>query len=145
MAGRVLIIDDEPTIRRLLAKVLRKHDVVEAASGQAGLEALREHGPFDVVLCDVRMPEVTGIDVERVLSEECPELLSRVLYMSGGGYEAELQEFLDALPPERRIDKPFPVLEVAARINDLITASQAAQDPPESRPRRSSETPEAPR
>jgi len=60
---RVLVVDDDPGLRRSLGMILgdAEHDVVQATNGSEGLEAARDHDP-DVVLCDVRMPEMDGIE-----------------------------------------------------------------------------------
>ncbi len=61
---KILIVDDEPVLRRMVRLTLDgEHDVTEAADGTAALAALGEHGPFDVVLLDQKMPDMSGVDV----------------------------------------------------------------------------------
>lgn len=71
VSGRILVVDDEERVRRLIAAVLTRHgyDVTTAANGRIALEALREHA-FDLVITDLQMPEMNGL----ALLEQCKEL-----------------------------------------------------------------------
>ena len=81
--GRVLLVDDQPELRRLYRRNLSKlgHEVVEASNGLAAIELARQ-GRFDVVISDVRMPDLSGVELLRQLYELDPEL--PVVLMSGG-------------------------------------------------------------
>src|SRR5688572_25547335 len=74
-APRILVVDDEDTIRLVLAKYLRTRgfDVATAESGDAALEKLSE-GRFDLMLCDVRMPGLSGVEIVPTALETDPEL-----------------------------------------------------------------------
>jgi two-component system response regulator AtoC len=80
--GRILLVDDQPELRRLFRRNLSKigHDVVEAWNGRAAIELARQ-GSFDVVISDVRMPDMSGIDLLKALYEHDPDL--PVLLVSG--------------------------------------------------------------
>jgi len=75
LLGRVLVVDDEPELRRLFRRNLVRagHSVVEARSGREAL-ALARHLAFDVVISDVRMPDLDGLDLLEVLQREQPQL-----------------------------------------------------------------------
>jgi DNA-binding NtrC family response regulator len=81
--GRVLLVDDQPELRRVLRRNLSKlgHEVVEASNGRAAIELARQ-GDFDVVISDVRMPDLGGLELLRQLYELDPDL--PVVLMSGG-------------------------------------------------------------
>jgi DNA-binding NtrC family response regulator len=81
--GRVLLVDDQPELRRLYRRNLSKlgHQVTEASDGRSAIELIRRN-EFDVVISDVRMPDSSGIDLLREVSELYPEL--PVILMSGG-------------------------------------------------------------
>ena len=80
---KVLVIEDNAPVRSSLCRMLglTGHVVLEAASGQEGLAQFRAHRP-DVVLTDMKLPDLAGDDVIRILRAEAPEL--RIIAMSGG-------------------------------------------------------------
>jgi DNA-binding NtrC family response regulator len=75
LLGRVLVVDDEPELRRIFRRNLVRagHTVLEAASGRAALALVRQLA-FDVVISDVRMPDLDGLDLLEVLQREKPQL-----------------------------------------------------------------------
>ena len=78
---RILIVDDEPVLRRMVRLTLDEaHDVREAEDGPSALEALTTHGPFDVVLLDQKMPGPQGIDVLAELRRLAPD--TRVIMLT---------------------------------------------------------------
>src|SRR4051812_24171686 len=83
--GRVLVVDDEPmvgsSIRRLLG---RDHEVVVVQSGKEAVARIAAGERYDVVLCDLLMPEMTGMDVHADLHARDPELARRMVFLSGG-------------------------------------------------------------
>ena len=84
MTSRILVIDDEKNIRRTLGMVLRSegYEVGDAESGEAGLEALAKE-PADVVLLDVNLPGMNGIETLREIRRRDPERM--VVMISGQG------------------------------------------------------------
>ncbi|HEY1098211.1 MAG TPA: response regulator [Myxococcota bacterium] len=120
-ALRVLAIDDDALVLRTVERVLQQHEVVCCARADEALALLERDDRFDVVLCDVSMPGVTGIDVyERVLAER-PSLAARVLFMSGGAVSPITAHFL-SLHAGRQIAKPFDV----ATLREAVAAMAAA-------------------
>jgi signal transduction histidine kinase len=114
---RLLIIDDEPLLRRSIALLFEGDDVVAAASGHEGLDHLRNDGPFDVVLCDLMMPGMTGMELYDAVRAEMPELADRIVFMTGGAYTDRAREFL-ARVHNPRIDKPFDPGELEALVRE---------------------------
>jgi CheY-like chemotaxis protein len=88
-------------------------------SARAGLDRLLSLERFDLVLCDVMMPEMTGIDLYEELRSKNPGLLRRVFFMTGGAYTLRAQEFLDRIGAAR-IDKPIE----RARLMSLLATVQ---------------------
>jgi PAS domain S-box-containing protein len=105
---RVLVIDDEPMVGQLVAKVLDAHDVVAETSGRSALARLRAGDRYDVILCDVMMPEVSGMDFYAELGDIDPGLRGNIVFLSGGVFTDRAQTFLDSVP-NRRLAKPFDV------------------------------------
>lgn len=91
---RVLVIDDSQVLLRSVTRALRQHSVTAADSyAKAVRILLREREEFDVVLCDLLMPDGTGMDLHRRLKAERPEVLPQMVYMTGSK-DKELLEFL---------------------------------------------------
>ena len=125
--AHVLIIDDEPQIRRFLEIALRAqgHVVAVAETAQAGLEALALQGA-DVVILDLGLPDRDGLDALRDLRE-----WSRVpvLVLTVRADEAEKVAALDA-GADDYVTKPFGVQELLARLRVLLRARNATGDAP---------------
>jgi two-component system cell cycle sensor histidine kinase/response regulator CckA len=79
----VLVVDDDAMVRWIIVEELQEAgcEVVEATDGNEGLVALSEHGPFDVMLTDIRMPNLDGWDLAERARETFPGL--PILYVSG--------------------------------------------------------------
>ncbi|QSQ27773.1 response regulator [Pyxidicoccus parkwayensis] len=92
---RVLAVDDEPRVLDLLRRMLRGHELVTAANGREALERLREDARFDLILCDLLMPELTGIDVYQAVRESWPGLQDRIAFITGGAFTPETQRFVE--------------------------------------------------
>jgi two-component system cell cycle sensor histidine kinase/response regulator CckA len=103
---RVLIVDDDRPVAAAVALELEDHDVVVAGSGREAFEILRRDPAFDVVLCDVMMPELSGVDLYNWLRPIEPQLLDRFVFMTGGAFTARAEQFLRDIP-NPRLDKPF--------------------------------------
>ncbi|MBI3184187.1 MAG: response regulator [Myxococcales bacterium] len=104
--SRILVIDDEVRICRAVARMLLEHEVLGAEGGRAGLEILSSDQRFDLVLCDVRMPDVGGLEVYEAVSARWPELASRFVFITGGGYSDRIRTQLEALA-NPKLEKPF--------------------------------------
>lgn len=116
--ARVLVVDDEPLLGTTLRVTLEEdHDVVIAQSGEAAQALLEQDTAFDVILCDLMMPRTSGMDLYAWLRAANPGLAERMIFMTGGAYTAQAQDFLENVP-NRHIDKPF---EVRALV-ELIAA-----------------------
>jgi signal transduction histidine kinase/ActR/RegA family two-component response regulator len=104
---RVLIVDDELTLLSSLRRALASEAEVELArSAEQAMELLERDDHFDVVLCDIMMPEVTGIELFERVAQTHPHLRDRFVFMTGGTPTASVQEFIDGagLP---YLEKPF--------------------------------------
>lgn len=105
--ARVLVVDDEPLICDVIRMMLEEnHDVVTAGSGAEAQQILATDRDFDVILCDLMMTDVSGIDLHAWLKEHHPQLAARMVFMTGGAYTPQSREFLEAIP-NRTIGKPL--------------------------------------
>ncbi|MFN0246345.1 MAG: ATP-binding protein [Kofleriaceae bacterium] len=115
---RVLIVDDEQRIANSLAKMLDAHDVDVAHSGRAALQRIASHR-YDVALCDVMMPDVTGIQLYQQLCAARDPITDRFLFMTGGVASPEAQQFLEQLGAKRWVPKPIPMAELRRLVSEL--------------------------
>jgi PAS domain S-box-containing protein len=102
---RVLVIDDEPQIRALVKEALAQHDLTLAESGREAIARLAESS-FDVILCDLVMPDLTGMDVYEHASVNAPGELSKFVFMTGGAFTERARAFI-AAHGLSVLDKPF--------------------------------------
>jgi CheY-like chemotaxis protein len=126
--AKVLVIDDEPLIGRVLKKGLPRHDVVVASHGKEALAWIARGEMFDVILCDLMMPDISGIDVHEYLAREHPAIASRMVFMTGGAFTSKAKVFLSSVS-NARIDKPFSL----AQINQLVDQHVGPELSPERR------------
>jgi CheY-like chemotaxis protein len=97
--GHVLVVDDDELVARALARVLsREHAASYVTSAAAALADLESGATYDVILCDVQMPGMSGIDMYREIERRKPELASRVVFMTGDPDYQSTRAFLDATP-----------------------------------------------
>jgi PAS domain S-box-containing protein len=105
--SHILIIDDEAAFADVLRDTLaERHRVSVARSGLEGVETLLEREEPDLVLCDVMMPDITGLGVFEVVSEQRPRLAQRFVFMTGGAVTERAREML-AFTDRPVLDKPF--------------------------------------
>ena len=110
--GRVLIVDDEPSIREMLGEILAAAglEFVEAGDGAEALQQLAgQH--FDLIFCDVRMPGMDGTGLRRELVANRPELLERLVFMSGDVLQRDRASFAE-IGDHQFVEKPFDPAEV---------------------------------
>jgi len=93
-AVKVLIIDDDKLVARSTARLLERHEVTVVTSARDALAEL-ERGTFDVVLCDLMMPGMTGMQLHEKLERLDRNLARRVIFVTGGAFTAEAREFLE--------------------------------------------------
>jgi CheY-like chemotaxis protein len=106
--ARVLVIDDDPLLRNMMRRALeQEHDTVVVASAKDALERIAAGQRFDLVLCDLMLPGLSGVDFHERVRPIAPELVERVLFTTGGAYTPRAEAFL-ARTDIRHLEKPFP-------------------------------------
>jgi len=117
--GRVLVVDDEPFVAAALQRTLgREHDLTTLDRAQDALQLLGGGTRFDVILCDLMMPVMSGMELHAKLAAVVPDQAERMVFMTGGAFTAEARAFLEGVPNER-VDKPFDIGALRALVRRL--------------------------
>jgi len=123
MTARILIIDDDPQIRRVIMRILRdSYEVFEASDGESGLMFFMDH-KIDLVITDVIMPNKDGLELITELGELDPP--PKILAISGGGIAFGLEQSLFAAKAFGALSvlaKPFAPDELREGVEDLLSS-----------------------
>lgn len=145
--GHILIIDDEASLRQTLARILQRagFEVTTAVNGSEGLTLVNEH-PFDLVYLDIRMPDVSGLELLKIIHEKLPEL-PIILFTAQPDVNSAVEALrrgatdylLKPLSPQTVIDRTQKILEnqqkerrkreIQRQIDELQTELQALDNP----------------
>lgn len=118
--ARILIVDDQPQMGRLLCRILSKNYAVEVVDGGTQALAMLQHDPhFDLILSDLNMPDMDGFTLRQQVSLLHPELRERFVFCTGGVTSNEMAERLAAEP--QILHKPFSVDELEQRTEALLS------------------------
>ena len=116
--ARVLVIDDEPVLLRGLKRSLSEHDVMTATSVNQGMQLYSNH-EFDIVFCDLMMPELNGLEFYMRLKALGPRHAERIVLMTGGVFADRLGCSLAEIPSPC-ILKPFKHGEIERLISQAL-------------------------
>jgi two-component system alkaline phosphatase synthesis response regulator PhoP len=118
MKPHLVIADDEADIRRLIAFLLRSYDLSEAQNGKRALELIREVQP-DLVLLDVMMPEMTGLEVLDAVRGDSLTASIPIIMLSAKGQTAEIEQGLQS-GATRYLVKPFESQALRACVAEVL-------------------------
>jgi two-component system cell cycle sensor histidine kinase/response regulator CckA len=116
----ILVVDDDRAVGVALCRVLREHDVCAVTQAKRGLEMLEAGQEFDVIISDLMMPEMSGMDFYDELARRFPAAAERVVFISGGTFTPSAQAFLGRVS-NARLAKPFDAHQLRALV-DLVAA-----------------------
>jgi signal transduction histidine kinase/DNA-binding response OmpR family regulator len=126
---RLLAVDDEALLLKAYRRMLNRHHDIETTLGAK--EALRIFGQdrnFDVVLCDLQMPGMSGSELFETVKQRWPELAQRFIFITGGACSPEARLFLES-PGLASIHKPFQVAELLELIESHSAGGGEAANP----------------
>jgi CheY-like chemotaxis protein len=114
------VVDDEPAIRRAAERLLaEEHEVVPFEGARPLAERIRAGERFDAILCDLLMPDMTGMDLHRVLREVDPRQADAMVFVTGGAFTSEGRAFIDAVQ-NPVLEKPFDSAAVRRAVRALV-------------------------
>lgn len=125
--GRILVVDDEPVVATLVRRALEGHDVYIMTSGRDAVEMCKELD-FDVIVCDLLMPDLTGMDLydELVLLDRA--FSERLVFMTAGAFTPKARKFLSRVK-NPVIEKPFDLEGLAETVQGVLRRRRARAAP----------------
>ena len=124
--ARVLVVDDEISVCQAIRRGLRGHHVSVAQSGREALVRMAEED-YDVILCDIIMPDLTGIDVFTAACETRPDYAERIVFMTGGPFTESARAFLTRT--ERKVlPKPIDLAQLRTVVAEVAIAAADATE-----------------
>lgn len=116
----MLYVDDDVALGVAVQRALRReHDVLHAKTIAEGMNLIGATATFDLVLCDLMLANETGRDFHVAVEMHRPDLLERIVYVTGGAYTAESQAFLESVP-NARIEKPLDIKLVCRLVAERL-------------------------
>ncbi|MBK9519914.1 MAG: PAS domain S-box protein [Anaeromyxobacter sp.] len=123
--ARVLVVDDEPYVGKTMRRLLgTQHDVEVVESGAAALARLGQQPVVDVILCDLMMPGMTGMDLHAALLRADPAAAGRMVFVTGGALHETSRAFLASVP-NPVLEKPFPTDLLRRVVGETLRAGVA--------------------
>lgn len=120
--SRVLVVDDEASVATMIRRLLQsEHDVTTTTSAIEALAFIEAGERFDVILSDLMMPQMTGMEFHARLGAVAPELTCRMVFLTGGAFTEKARTFLQTVP-NQHIEKPFDRNQLRALVNRRAAA-----------------------
>jgi PAS domain S-box-containing protein len=119
--GRVAVVDDEPGVRRAIERTLATaHHVEQFKSARALADRVAAGERFDAILCDLMMPDMTGMDLHRVLRRTAPPQAEAMIFMTGGTFTPEADAFLRGVT-NPCVEKPFDAAALRTLVKNRVS------------------------
>jgi len=118
--ARILVIDDERAVRDLISDALNieGHEVMTAENGKEGLDLIGQYR-FDLVFCDLRMPEMDGQALYETVQRDHPQILKRIVFVTAQANSTDYGPFLHStgIPV---IEKPFTLSQLRQAVSKMV-------------------------
>ncbi|HEX7671357.1 MAG TPA: response regulator, partial [Polyangiaceae bacterium] len=125
--GRILVVDDERLVVRAIERLLsREHEIVTVVAAKKALALCVAGEKFDVILCDLMMPDMTGMDLHRELLRIAPEQADKMIFLTGGAFTAGARRFL-AETAREHLEKPFEPAALRAILQRRLSRHPGAE------------------
>jgi CheY-like chemotaxis protein len=123
--ARVLVVDDEQLITMAVHRALAlQHEVRSFDRAQAAFECMSQGERFDVILCDLMMPDMSGMELHAWISRIAPDQAARMVFLTGGIFTSGARAFLAAVP-NTHIEKPFDTHRLRLAVNGCLRRHEA--------------------
>jgi CheY-like chemotaxis protein len=96
------------------------HELVTALGGHEALKVLEKDARFDVVMCDLQMPEMSGMELHQAVMNSHPALADRFVFVTGGAFSGDARRFLEEAVPAV-IQKPFNVDDLLLLVDSIAS------------------------
>ncbi len=116
---KILVVDDQPMLAKAIRRMLAGHDVTVVGSAQDALAKLEGGERYDVILSDLMMPGMSGMDLHAAIGKLAPEQVTRMVFMTGGAFTPEARAFFDEVGCPT-LEKPFDRAGLRAVIDTLL-------------------------
>lgn len=118
--GRILVVDDEKIVATAVKRILCvDHDVEVLTSAQEAFRRIVAGERFDIILCDLMMPVMTGVELHSELLRAAPGQAERMIFLTGGAFTPRARAFLDEVP-NLRLEKPFELATLRALVQERL-------------------------
>lgn len=124
--GRILVIDDEEAILTAVRRALRNHDVDIETHARKALARIADGSKYDLILCDLIMQGMTGMQLYSELTANHPQVADRVLFMTAGGFTGEIRDFLGNVN-NGVLHKPFDVKTLRWLVDQKLREHSASR------------------
>jgi CheY-like chemotaxis protein len=118
----ILLVDDDSMLCRAVERMLRPYVATMVNGAREALEAL-EKGTFDLILCDVMMPGMSGPELFHALGNINPSMQRRIMFMTGGMLE-HVEPMMKGVP-NKLIEKPFSRAELKLAVDEMLAQLSA--------------------
>jgi CheY-like chemotaxis protein/anti-sigma regulatory factor (Ser/Thr protein kinase) len=120
--ARIFVVDDEERLAQTIALALSaEHDVEYATRGRDAIDELTRDGDYDLVLCDLILPDLGGPEIFEAVRKARPELAKRFVFMTGGAFTERAVAFLKEID-NPRLDKPFPLEDLTSLLERVLSS-----------------------
>ena len=131
---RIWVLDDEPLVGQIISRSLQaRYEVWVTTEARELLARLESGETFDVCCCDLMMPQMTGMDVRARIAARWPELLARMIFVTGGPSTQEGRDFV-LRPDVLVLDKPFDVENLRSTVQSVLHETSKTGHAAETRP-----------
>lgn len=126
--GAVLVIDDEPAVGILMQRILENnHAVTRTTSAIEALDWIADGRRYDVILCDLMMPDLNGMDFYAQLQRIAHDQAARVIFVTGGAFTTQARQFMNEVANDR-IEKPFDIGDLSDIVDSHVAKLAAATE-----------------